>query len=232
MRQALLSVATLAIPLAATVQRQADVGRIIAQTDSGRVLYRMIVCELPHADNCHALEQQRLDRRIQRQWIDAAVTLYGVSLTSGEESAVAGKVDAESADLDKAAAHFRVLADAALKIRRGEDRGRVQSDLVRSGVAPSELEWELDHLPTIAAAERTAGKDFAAEVREAARKDYAQPFILDHFRRIVAKRAVAERISFETAEEEFWSGVAASIHTRIIDPAFRLPEKKGILAHP
>jgi hypothetical protein len=232
MRQTLLSVATLAIPLAATVQRQTDVGRIIAQTDSGRVLYRMIVCELPHADDCHAREQQRLDRRIQRQWIDAAVRLYGVSLTSGEETAVAGKVDAESADLDKAAVHFRLLADAALKIRRGEDRGRVQSDLLGSGVAPSELEWELDHLPTIAAAERTAAKDFGAEVREAARKDYAQPFILDHLRRIVAKRAVAERISFETAEEEFWSGVARSSHTRIIDPAFRLPEKKGILAHP
>src|SRR5947208_16216330 len=98
---------------------------------------------------------------------------------------------------------FRVLADSALKSRRGEHRGRVQSDLLGRGVAPSELEWELDHLPTIAAAERMAGKDFAAEGREAARKDYAQPFILAHSRRIGSKRAFAERIAFEPAEEGF-----------------------------
>lgn len=231
--QALLGVVILGISPAMASQ-QGDVARVIAQTDIGRVLYRMIACEPreSHADDCHAQEQQRLDRRIRRQWIDAAVKLYSVSLTPGEEAAVARKVDAEKGDIDKAAAHFRLLADAASKIRRGEDQARVQSDLVKEGFDPSELEWELDHLPTVAAAERMAGKDFVAEGREAARKDYAQPFILDHMRRIVAKRAAAERVPFETAEKEFWSGVAVSVHTRIIDPAFRLPEQKGILTHP
>jgi hypothetical protein len=157
------------------------------------------------------------------------VKIYGVSLSPDQEAAIARRLSAENADIVKAAAHFQALAVAALKIRQGADRASIQSDLSNRGISASELDWELNHLPTVAAAERMARKDFVAEGQEAAREDYAHPFILDHLRRIVLKRSAVEGVPFEKAEEEFWSDVSRSIHTRVIDPAFVLPAQKGIL---
>jgi hypothetical protein len=53
---------------------QPDGSRLIAQSDTGRVLYRMIACDdvTLSATDCHAREQQRLDRRLREQWVRAA----------------------------------------------------------------------------------------------------------------------------------------------------------------
>jgi len=67
---------------------------------------------------------------------------------------------------------------------------------------------------------------------QAARDDFAQPFILGHLRQIVTKHAAAEGVPFGLAEERFWSNVGSSIHTRVTDPAFAWPNQKGILVDP
>ncbi len=207
-----------------------DRDRLIAQSDTGRVLYRMIACERASvAADCHAREQQRLARHIHRQWVNAAAKIYGVTLTPEEEAVVARKTAADESHIEAAAARFQALASAALKIRRGEDRGRVFAELSKHGITAHDLDWELDHLPTIADAERTAAKDFVAEGRQAARDSYARPYIIKHLREIVTKRSLAEHLSFDSAEERFWSEVARATHTRIVDPAFELPDRKGIL---
>ena len=67
------------------------------------------------------------------------------------------------------------------------------------------------------------------EVRDSVKESYARPFLLDHLRELVEKRAAAERMSFEVAEERFWSEIARTTHTRIIDSAYTMPARKGIL---
>src|SRR5438874_3812974 len=59
-----------------------DRDRLVAQSDRGKVFYRMISCEQQAsvAADCHAREQQRLARYIHRQWINAAVETYAVTL--------------------------------------------------------------------------------------------------------------------------------------------------------
>lgn len=124
-----------------------------------------------------------------------------------------------------------MLAEAALRVRRGEERARVEEELAKQGIAAVDLDWQLVHLPTIADAERTAAKDFVAEGRQASRDYYAQPFVLKHIADIVDKRARHAHISFEAAEEQFWTDLISSTHTHIIDRAFTMPDRKGILVN-
>jgi hypothetical protein len=51
-------------------------------------------------------------------------------------------------------------------------------------------------------------------------------------RGFVSKRAAAHHTSFELAERELWSEIAQATHTKVIDPAFRMPDLKGILVNP
>lgn len=211
-----------------------DRDRLIAQSDAGRVLYRMIACDPKTStpDDCHTREQQRLTHRLHAQWISAAVKTYNVSLTPAEETAVERKTAAEAAHIDAAAARFKALADAAVKIRRGDDRTRVLAELAKVNIPERDLDWELAHLPTLADAERTAAKDFVAEGQQAARESFARPYLLAHLHELVQQRATARQLSFEAAEEQFWSEVAATTHTRIVDSAFSMPEQKGLLVIP
>jgi hypothetical protein len=208
-----------------------DRDRLIAQTDSGRVLYRMIACDpqAPTPEDCHAREQQRLVRRIHSQWISAAVATYNITLTPAEQAAVDRKTAAEEAHIQAAAARFKALADAALKIRRGEERSHVLAELARLNIPARDLDWELQHLPTLADAERTAAKDFVAEGRKSMRESFAHPYLLAHLHDLVQQRATAHHLPFDAAEEQFWSEVAQATHTRIVDPAFSMPERKGLL---
>lgn len=208
-----------------------DGSRLIAQSDAGKVLYRMISCEQPAeaVSDCHAREQQRLARRIQMQWINAAAKMQGVALKPDEETDVARKTAAEESHIVTAAARFKALAVAAAKIRRGEDRARVLAELSKQGITAQDLDWELGQLPTLLDAERAAAKDFVAEGRQATRDYYAGPYVIEQLREIVSLRAAAEHASFDSAEEQFWTNVAHATHTRIIDPSFSLPDQKGIL---
>lgn len=208
-----------------------DRDRLVSQSDAGRVSYRMIACDAKAStpQECRAGEQQRLARRIHGQWIDAAVKEYHVALTPAENAAVERKTAAETPLIDAAAARFKALADAAVKIRRGDDRTRVAAELAKRGIAARDLDWELEHLPTLAEAERTAAKDFLAEGRQSARDSFARPYLLAHLHELVQQRATARHITFEAAEEQFWAEVAASTHTRIVDTAFSMPERKGLL---
>jgi hypothetical protein len=216
--------------LAPTAEVSSD--RLIAQSGDYQVLYRMIACEPgTPLDKCHAIEQQRLSRRIQREWINAAVKIHGIALTAAEEAEVEQKTAAQESNIVIAADRFKALAVAALKIKRGEDRAHVVAELSKQGITASDLDWETRAVPTMSAAEHTASKDFVAEGRQATRDMYARPYILEHLREIVRKRAKAQHRSFEDAEEAFWSDVAHATHTRIIDPAFSLPTKKGILVN-
>jgi hypothetical protein len=208
--------------------------RLIAQSDAGRVLYRMIACDAKTStpDDCHAREQQRLTRRLHAQWISAAVKTYNVSLTPAEEGAVERKTAAEAAHIEAAAARFKALAEAAVKVRRGDDRSRVLAELAKRSIPERDLDWELEHLPTLADAERTTAKDFVAEGKQAARESFARPYLLAHLHDLVQQRATAKHLSFEAAEEQFWSEVAATTHTLIVDTAFSMPEQKGLLVTP
>ena len=223
-----LSFATLAADLVP------DRDRLIAQSDKGRVLYRMIACDAkaPTPEDCHTREQEHLARRLHAQWIGAAVKTYNVRLTPAEEAAVERKTVAETAHIDAAAARFKALADAAVKIRRGDDRTRVLAELAERNIPARDLDWELEHLPALADAERTAAKDFVAEGRQSARDAFARPYLLAHLHELVQQRATAKHISFEAAEEQFWADVAETTHTRIVDTAFSMPERKGLLVTP
>jgi hypothetical protein len=205
--------------------------RIIAQTDIGRVIYSVIEYADPSlsSSECHAREQQRLNRRLRDQWIEAAVKRYGIALTAEEESITRQQLAAEAPHFAEAGAHFHALAVAALEIRRGKDRAAILPELAKQRIAPKELDWEVAHLPTIADAERAAAVDYVADNEKSARAYHIRQFALKHLQEIVIKRSVSERLSFEGAENELWSEIAAAIHTRIIDPAFQMPEKKGIL---
>jgi len=215
-------------PLAADVTD--DRSRLIAESDAGKVVYSMVSCRATVADR-RQCEQFELDRRIHIQWIDSAVKLNNVALTPEETASAENKTKADDAHIVAAAARFKALAEGALRVRRGEDRGRVLADLSKQRVTARDLDWEVDHLPTIAAAEKAAAKDYVAEGRQAARDYYAHLSYLVHLRRIVEQRAVAEHVPFAAAEERFWSDVARATHTRIVDPAFTLPARKGILVN-
>ncbi len=218
-------------PLTGEVSSDRD--RVIAESDSGKMLYRMIACEprASTADDCHAREQQRLVRLYHRHWIKAAVKMYGVALTPEEEGVVARQTAVEEPHIEAAAARFHAIDLAALRIRRGEDRARVQSELSKEGITARDLDWEFEHVPTLADAERVAARDLVAEGRQASRDNHSLPYILEHLREMVSKRAAAEHISFDAAEEQMWSEVARATHTRIVDPAFSLPDRKGILVN-
>jgi|GEM_PF-1670249 len=208
--------------------------RLVAQSDTGKVLYRMIACDdhLLSAADCHACEQQRLARRIHQKWIATAAKMYSVVLTTDEQAIVAQKISAEEGHFRAAAAHFHALASAALDIRCGKDRTALLPELAKQGVTPQELDLELLHLPTIADAERAAATDYVSATRESAREYNTRLYVLQHLQAIVRKRALDERVPLDVAEESFWSEIARAIHTRIVDPAFSMPERKGILVSP
>ena len=211
-----------------------DGRRLIAQSDTGRVLYRMIACGdvTLSATDCHVREQQRLDRRLREQWVAAAAKRYAIVLTADEEAEVARKLAAEADHFSGTAAHFHALAVAALEIRRGKDRAGLMPELVRQGITAQELDRELALLPSVADAERAAATDYVAASRKSAREYNIRPYVLRHLQAIVKQRAREERTSLDTAEEHFWSDIARTIHTQIIDPAFSMPAKKGILVNP
>ena len=215
-------------PLAADVTT--DRNRLIAESDVGRVVYSMVACR-PAVANRHQCEQSELDRRIHIQWIDAAVKLNKVALTPDEAASAENKTKADDAHIVAAAARFKALAEGALRVRRGEDRERVLSELSKQRLTARDLDWEIEHLPTLAAAEKAAAKDYVAEGRQAARDYYAHVSYLDHLRRIVQQRAAATNSPFTAAEEQLWSDVARATHTRIVDPAFTMPARKGILVN-
>src|SRR5712691_11128811 len=206
--------------------------RVVAASDDRKIMYSMIDCgsayrERPKA--CHELEQQRLDTRLRRQWIDAARKLYAIELTAEEEADVNRRVAAEHSFTEKGAERFRALAVAALRIRQGKDRATVVSDLSRQGIKTQELDWELEQLPTVAVAQKVASKDFVADGERAARDYYTGRYVTDHLRKIVEQRAASRRISSEASEEQFWSEIVAKTHTRLVDPSYHLPPRKGVL---
>jgi hypothetical protein len=218
-------------PALLTSEVPSDRDRVIAESDGGKLLYRMIACE-PRASTAgdrHASEQKRLARSFHEEWINAAAKMYGVALTPEEEAVVARQTTSEEPHIEAAAVHFHAVDVAALRIRRGDDRARVLTELSKEGVTAQELDWEFEQVPTIAGAERLAARDCVAELRQAARDNHSLPYILEHLREIVRKRAAAEHVSFDAVEEQFWSEVARATHTRIVDPAFSLPDRKGIL---
>jgi len=224
----LTAIVGLATTLAAATP--ADRERLIAQSDNGKVVYRMIACEAQmSAEDCHAAELRRLGRHMQRLWVDAAVKKYAIELTPAQETFVDRQVAAQESHVQKTAAHFQALYAAVVAIRRGDERDRVLSDLKQHDIAAAELDRELEHLPTLAEAERAAAKDQVADGRRAVRDYYARQYRLDALRELVRKRAVAETVSFAVAEEHFWSEIARDTHTRIVDPTYTMPDRKGIL---
>jgi tetratricopeptide (TPR) repeat protein len=208
--------------------------RIIETSDTGRVIYRVIECTDPSlsASECHAREQRLLNGRIQDQWIEAAVKRYGIVPTAEEEAITQQKLAAEATHFAEAGAHFHALAVAALEIRRGKERAELLPELAKQGITPNELDWEVAHVLTIAEAERAAAMDYVADNERSLRAYHTRQFDLQHLRELLIKRSVSERKSLEAAEEELWSEIAESIHTRMIDPAFQIPDKKGILVGP
>ncbi len=212
----------------------ANPDRVIAQSEIGAVHYRVVECIDPalSAMECHAREQRQLTRRLQEQWITAAAKTYTVVLTDEEQAMVTRQVASEKDHFAGAALHFHALAVAALEVRRGKDPGLVVPELAKDGVTAKELEWELAHFPTIRDAERAAAIDYFATSEESGRVYLTRRFILQHLQTIVTKRSANEHVSFDVAEERFWSEIAGAIHMRIIDSAFEMPEKKGILVNP
>jgi hypothetical protein len=166
---ALISVSVLGVTLPGAGNAGRD--RLVAQSDIGGVLYRMIACDdaALSASDCHAREQQRLARRLRRQWIVAAAKIYVVKLTPDEQLVVERTIAAEEAAFAAAAKHFHALAVAALEIQRGGDRSLMLPALAKQGITAQEVDWELAHLPDVAAAERAAATDYVlqAESRRA-----------------------------------------------------------------
>ena len=219
-----------AVVASGTVYLHAAVDRVVAQTDAGVIRYNMIACEPDIApDDCHAIEQSRIDRRVHRAWIDAAVRLHDVALTPAEAADVERETAASKQNIEKGAARFHSLAVAVLRIRRGESRAQVFTDISAQGITERELNWEIAHVRTEAEAERAARKDFVADGERATREYYTQIHELARLRDIVRRQAAAESRTFDEEEKQFWSHIAMATHTRILDPAFVIPEQKGIL---
>jgi hypothetical protein len=105
-------------------------------------------------------------------------------------------------------------------------------ELARQGITEQELDRELALLPRVADAERAVATDYAAASRKSARDYNTREYVLRHLQAIVKRQSREERTSLDTAEEHFWAEVARAIHTRIIDPAFSMPAKKGMLVNP
>jgi len=208
------------------------VGRVVASTSSGSILYGMIACD-PESEgaDCHRYEQQRIDRRIHRVWIDAAMKTYGVTLTPEEKASVERNLAEARAAIERAAKRFHALAVAALRVRRGEDRAVVLADIEHEGIPARDFNWELAHVRTVRDAERAAAKDFVADGERGMREYQVRMHGLGHLSEIVKQRAIAGHVGFETAEERFWSEIARATDTRIIDPVFAMPGRKGILVN-
>jgi hypothetical protein len=205
--------------------------RVVVQSDSGNIPYRMIACEdqTLSAEACHDREQRRLNHRIFEKWIAVAVKIHSVALTGNESAYVERKLAVEEQHFVAAAAQFHALAVAALDIRRGKSRAEVLPILEKQGIKAEHLDWEVKHLSTVKQAERAAATNYLEASRESGRTAFAQPFIIEHLKAIVKTRSAKQQISFEAAEEAFWAEIAQAMQMRIIDPAFAMPEKKEIL---
>jgi hypothetical protein len=208
---------------------KADGERLIARGDGARIIFRMIACTAEGSKECHAQEQQRLARRVQRLWVRAALKRYGITLTPEEEQVVARQTAATESHIQRTAARFHALDVAAVRARRGEERAGIDADLAKEGIAPHDLDMALEYVPTLADAERTAARDRVAEIRESVNESFREPFLLDHLRELVLRRAAAQKVSFDVAEQQFWSEISQITHTRIIDLAYTMPDRKGIL---
>lgn len=209
-----------------------DRERLVATTDEGNVVYRMVSCSRAiEPKDCHAYEQRRLDYHVRRRWVAAAVKLHKIKLTPEEEAVVRQRVAEAQEGIQRGATFFRALHLAAVSIRRGEDRSKVLAELSKQGIAEQQLDLTLDSAPTLADAERLASRDYVADGREAVREHQTNQFLLAHLRDFVRARAARERVSFEVAEQRFWSEVARASHTRIIDSEYRSPSLKGILVN-
>jgi hypothetical protein len=219
------------LALALASSAPADREHLIAQTDQGNVVYRMIACDPAEAPpgGCDAEEQRRLARHIDRYWLEAAVKKYGLALTPAEQAAVDQHVAAREAHVQATAKHFQALYGATLAVRRGEDRTSVLAQYGKQGVTADELDRELRHLPTLAEAQRAAATDQVEDGRRAVRQYYTRPYLLSKLRAMVRKRADTSHLSFDEAEQRFWAEIARETHTRIVDPAYAMPDMKGIL---
>ena len=131
-----------------------DRERLIAQSDGRRVFLRMIVCTPDESKDCHAHEQQRLARRIHRLWVRAALNTYGIRLTPEEEQVVARQTAAADSHVQTSAVRFHALYAAAVRVRRGEERTSVDTDVAKNAITPHDLDVALEYVPTLADAER------------------------------------------------------------------------------
>jgi hypothetical protein len=179
--------------------------------------------------DCHRAAQARLERRVIASWIDAASRLNHLTLTSAEQAVVEAKVTADRPITIRSVEHFQTLTAAILRIRQGEDASKVYHDAEEHGIK----EWELDQqawlLPTLEAARTAASKDDVAEAERAIRADERRRLLALRIRELLRKRVVESGGTLRDAEKAFWSDIAASIHTQILDTTFRLPDATTIL---
>ena len=204
----------------------------IAIVGGTHIQHPMIVCgPLLRNDRqrCHAAEQNRLDRLITTRWIDTAVHIHNVTLTPKEKEDVENRVLEDHACIVRAAGRFQLLAKTVLRLREGADRATVYAEAAAQGLTTADVDGQSDLLPTLAIAQRTAARDFVADLERATREDLVRQAILNHLREIVRKRASDHGQSFEQAAAELWSNIADLMPARVIDANFHLPDAKRIL---
>jgi len=205
----------------------------VADTDRGSITRFVIDCGgAMRGDRakCHAIEQRKLSTRLYERWFDAAVQANGLSLTSADDAAF----DKEAQELlpfqRRMADHNAQLAAAALRVRQGEAISNVQPALADHGIAAREFERYLEMVPTLEIARRAASTDKFAELQRAHREDFRHRILKKRLAEIVRRRADAQHVAFEVAEEALWKQMIALTRTRIIDHSFDLPSLQGVLS--
>jgi hypothetical protein len=205
---------------------------VVVSYDGGVVHRIRIACPAQMSQNvasCHSYEQARIDHIVWQYWINAAAPMYGVGLTPAEETRIRRNLDSQRAENERVVVHDRTLWTAVIRLQKGDPPSRVYGDAVASGVTKSELDREVAHNRSEAWLETGVKRATIEEVERASRDAMVLVIFGDHLRDLIKKRATEAHVSVGDAEEQLWTEVANRTHTHVVDPAFHLPEKRGVL---
>jgi hypothetical protein len=178
---------------------------------------------------CHSLEQEKLDHAVWQHWISAASEFYGVTLSRADDEEVAKYLAAQHADNEKAAAHFRAFWLSVARLQQGDPEKSVYDAAAKDGVTKSELEQAASRHRTKEWLDNALSGSTVTAMEEAGRKAKTLSILIERLRTFVIRRAADTHVPYEVAEEQLWDEVSARTHTRLVDHAFHLPSKRGVL---
>lgn len=202
---------------------------VLARVD-GHVIRRSADCKkAPDRSRCIAAEQARLEQLSKPLLIDAAARKYGVTVTQRDVAARSATVT--DAQLRAAEERYKRLAEAALRVREGQDERVVfERDLRPNRITADQFEAILRMMPTQMSARQALAKDFVADSRRQLVDEARVRLEAEKLDRVIVDSAKHNGISRAEAEKRLWNELIMATHSVVFDSDFHLPDYKGAMA--